>query len=117
MREGHGVEQRKDGSWYNGDWSRDQREGFGKQKDSDGRIYEGYWSNNIPHGQGTFILGGYKYIGQWVEGTKHGQGKEVWTRQADPELEEYQGEFTCGCREGYGTMKYRNGSTFKGYWR
>lgn len=41
-----------DGSYYEGEWSSNNKNGSGIYILADSSIYEGEWRNNLPHGKG-----------------------------------------------------------------
>ena len=118
----------KDGTVYEGEWSRGKRNGQGKCTYSD-RIYSGAWVDDKRHGQGKIIWnkGGEwtgefrdeerwngagtwyytdgKYIGPWANGKRHGQGKLIWDKGG-----EWTGEFKDDKSwNGTGTRHYSDG--------
>ncbi len=94
-----GVDAFEEGT-YCGFWNKaiNKKEGKGIMMYSDGRIYEGYWKNDLPWGNGRWILpSGNVYEGQVHKGKFHGYGRYTWK---DGEF--YVGEMSNGHRDGYG---------------
>jgi hypothetical protein len=74
---------------YEGEFMDGKRHGKGTQFYKDGSKYEGNWSKNLWHGLGTWSWTGdlantqakmpqsIVYVGSFIEGKRHGQGKET----------------------------------------
>jgi hypothetical protein len=55
-RHGRGMEvDRKEGSFYIGEWRYDEKEGYGRLVLESGNIYDGNWLNSVAHGKGKTI--------------------------------------------------------------
>jgi MORN repeat len=47
---------RKEGSFYIGEWRYDEKEGYGRLVLETGNIYDGNWVNSVAHGKGNLFL-------------------------------------------------------------
>ncbi|MDO4957306.1 MAG: hypothetical protein Q4E60_09860 [Bacteroidales bacterium] len=103
---------------------------------SDGSTYTGDMKNNLPHGQGTFVMAsgdkyvgqfqdgkyegfgtytyanGAKYVGEWHANLKHGSGTYVFDSG-----DKFTGEFKNDMPHGQGIMTYANGDEYIGQWK
>jgi hypothetical protein len=84
-----------------------------------GKVYEGGWAYGQRCGRG--LLRYYhngdesllieEYDGEWLEDMKHGAGTHKTIEGV------YTGQFVYNCREGEGSMRYSDGSTYDGGWK
>jgi hypothetical protein len=58
---------------------------------------------------------GVSFSGHWFGGNKS-NGVEIRRRLCDGEIEVYRGGYLCGRKHGPGSLKFADGSTFKGTW-
>jgi hypothetical protein len=65
-----------DGSFYEGEFSRDLRDGCGYYQYAGGDKYLGHWKNDKFNGLGAYIYSnGERFDGNYVDGLREGQGK------------------------------------------
>lgn len=89
---------------YTGFFQNNKRDGTGEiEYTEDQKKVEGLFSNN-DFVEGTLTIGGILYSGKFKNYELFGQGKMVDSEK----LEEFEGEFKDGLREGFGRLK-RNG--------
>eukprot|EP01036_Dinobryon_divergens_P030018 gene30018-39205_t len=75
VRQGKGKITYRDGSFYRGDFNKDQMWGKGIYVGSDGTQYDGEWRANMRQGMGTSLeTDGCIYHGQFWGNMKHGKG-------------------------------------------
>jgi hypothetical protein len=99
---------------YEGAWVEGRRSGAGKGRYSDGSVYKGAWARDLPGGKGqaTYTHAGVSVTvsGEWEAG--------VLRRGSEARGEEnYSGEFQGRLRHGYGTVSFKDGSEYEGFWR
>lgn len=75
-----------------------------------GGIYTGETRNEVPDGDGRFEKGGMTYSGKWTAGRLE-RGKVESRRYV------YEGELINFMFNGYGVCRYKDGSTYWGYWK
>lgn len=75
-----------------------------------GGIYTGETRNEVPDGDGRFEKGGMTYSGKWTAGRLE-RGKVESRRYV------YEGELMNFMFNGYGVCRYKDGSTYWGYWK
>lgn len=110
------------GNTYSGHWIKCKKHGYGEEKLAlEGTSYKGTFDNNVYHGQGEFTWkDGSYYKGSYQFGLKHGQGilfKKSALEGANDRWVMYEGDFSEDKKEGYGEIKWSNGSIFKGYFK
>jgi len=119
---GEGVLRYLDGNIFEGNIKDGKKNGFGTFKYTDGSVYKGEWSNNDINGQGIFIFkNGTIWNGTWKDGLPFDKGQVDF-----PGFGKYQGEWSGEITKddylsffinGFGIMKYSNGSVYEGYWK
>ena len=74
VKNGYGIREYIDGSYYEGDFSNNLFNGEGRYLLKDGDKYIGGFLNNLRHGKGkyTFSDGSY-YIGDWYNNLRTGR--------------------------------------------
>lgn len=125
---------------YSGTMRNYSRDGFGKFVFDNGNRYEGGWKNNEMHGQGTYCFkNGDKYVGTWKNNKMQEDNVEMYFSNGDTykgsllkgkfngrgtieynsssATESYVGQWKNGKRDGYGTLKMRNGDRYVGYFK
>ena len=76
-----------------------------------GFIYTGTLRNNRRYGQGRMVTPkGTIYEGEWL-------GNEIIEGTMLTDKSEYDGQFKNLSPDGYGTMRYKNGSFYRGMWQ
>lgn len=141
LRHGKGVYHWNSGTVYDGEWANDLKCGYGKMT-VDWGTYEGLWKDDHRYGNGKETNNkGEVFEGFWYDGdtadnvfytyngvTKRGkivQGKFVEENISVPKGEfkkenydngYYEGEFSKGKRNGFGTYRWNSGSRFEGNW-
>jgi hypothetical protein len=91
-----------DGSFYDGEYSNNQRNGQGTMNRSacGGTTYVGSWFNGEMEGHGIlYYSDNSKYEGSFKGGQFHGTGSFLWTHSV---LQKYQGEWYRGVKNGKG---------------
>ena len=104
----------KNGNIYNDDWEKGTKTGKGIMKYSKA-IYEGEWKNNLHERKGKVIyfLEEGKIDVYEGEFKNHRQGKGKY-KYSNGNV--YNGDWYCGLREGWGSMKYSDG-IYVGEWK
>lgn len=107
------------GLYYDGEWLHGEFHGQGVLTTATGKVYEGGWAYGQRCGRG--LLRYYhngdesllieEYDGEWLEDMKHGAGTHKTIEGV------YTGQFVYNCREGEGSMRYSDGSTYDGGWK
>ena len=93
-RSGQGVETYANGARYEGGWFQNKWDGEGTYTDDRGRAYRGRWNNSGRHEKGIFMsANGDIYVGDMRVGT-----------------------FGSVKPSGKGTIKYADGTVFRGKW-
>ncbi|KAH3714408.1 hypothetical protein Pelo_19082 [Pelomyxa schiedti] len=89
------------------------RSGTGRSR-LEGGHYTGRLVNNQMDGRGTFRyhMPLDNYDGQWFQGVKEGRGKYTW---ADGTT--YDGQWAKGEKEGWGVLAKPNGGRYEGMWK
>eukprot|EP00918_Siedleckia_nematoides_P073284 GHVU01159957.1.p1 GENE.GHVU01159957.1~~GHVU01159957.1.p1 ORF type:complete len:625 (+),score=154.53 GHVU01159957.1:1379-3253(+) len=110
-QEGYGVYKWKDGRVYEGEWRDGERTGYGILRDADGTVGRGEWRNDEPEGCGELRLkNDTVYEGEWrIDGEMECYG--VLREDGDV----YEGQLKGG-KEGWGMMRYANGTEKAGWW-
>ncbi|MDA9773446.1 caspase family protein [Saprospiraceae bacterium] len=135
-KDGKGSFQFKDGSIYQGSFSKSTFQGYGVMNYSNKNVYKGYWKNHKRSGKGTLTLangdvyvgqfkenvfwgkGKYTYVdgifydGEWVNHLAHGKGVYRYGPN-----EKYEGSFFKGQFSGVGAFHYDDGSIYIGNWK
>ena len=103
-----------DGSFYEGEFSRDLRDGCGYYQYEGGDKYLGNWKNDKFNGQGTYIYSnGERFDGNYLEGLREGHGKFFAFNGGI-----YDGNFVRDKRNGHGTYTYfGTAESYEGYWQ
>jgi len=89
-KEGYGIFEWADNSFYAGNFQNGEINGFGVYQWPDKKKFEGFWMNNLMHGEGVFT---------WQDGRK------------------YKGAYVQDKKEGYGELSWPDGKLFKGFWK
>ncbi|KAM6962472.1 ankyrin repeat and MYND domain-containing protein 1 [Aplochiton taeniatus] len=90
-----------------------KRQGHGVQEWRDGSRYEGEFLNGLKHGAGKFTWkNGEFYEGSFFKDYRHGPGRYSW-----PSGHRFIGKFYLNRKEGYGLQELPDGSTFQGLYR
>ncbi|CAJ0568198.1 unnamed protein product, partial [Mesorhabditis spiculigera] len=77
-----------------------------------GNTYQGQWQNGKRHGLGIEARGRWVYRGEWTQGLKGRYGvRHSTTNQA-----KYQGTWSAGFHDGYGTEVYADQGSYQGQW-
>lgn len=77
------------------------------------KVYEGDWENDVKHGKGVEILEkGSKYEGGYSNGKPEGYGTFQWGNG-----EGYEGEWKNGLKHGSGMWKGIKGESYLGEWK
>ena len=125
----------EDGSTYTGQYRNGLRHGYSCEVSSDGSIYSGYWLCDYKSLKGRFIMAetgdcitgmiqrgkicgeaecesinGVLRTGNFEEGKLEGLGTEVDLAAKT----QYRGEFMDGEKEGWGVLKFEDGSFYEG---
>lgn len=114
---------RKEGSFYIGEWRYDEKEGYGRLVLESGNIYDGNWVNSVAHGKGKIIYfhkfltykgkyydsTGVLYTGDFECDLQHGYGREDY-----PDGKYYEGQFEQGVKNGYGEIYWATGDKYQG---
>jgi hypothetical protein len=119
-----------DGTSYIGEKFLGLRQGQGTYYFQDGYRYEGTWEDDHMTGFGILWIDDIKwYEGEWKESTFHGKGivYNLTPEEAEPgkvymkdlneienAWEKYEGKFSKGSKQGFGTLTLTNGETFTG---
>lgn len=136
QREGYGVLERADGTWYCGEWHADRRHGHGEALFLPaGTTYRGEWYRGLRHGPGSLtypngvvVTGvwnndeqepevcaryadGSVYEGSWQHDTRHGSG--VYT---DAQKCVHSGTWSRDVRCGAGDVRFPNGVVLRATW-
>ena len=69
-----------------------------------------------PHGWGKYLVlknGQYveEYEGEWMQGVRQGNGMKLYANG-----ESYEGDFVAGLRHGRGRYNFTNGDVYNGEW-
>ena len=137
---GYGIETRKDGAFYEGEFQNGSYHGFGKYTFSfddnietvegiwennevsgngtvifkDGERYFGEWRNDARNGFGTtFSKDNFNYTGQWKNSTFHGAGIYYY-EFLGTEYDRYDGNFENGQFVKPGILYWKNGDKYEG---
>ncbi|CAD5115533.1 unnamed protein product [Dimorphilus gyrociliatus] len=113
LRNGFGVYQYENEFYrYEGEWKDGMKHGHGKLIMKDGSFYEGEFSKGEIEGHGCRFsaLTGNKYSGQFHQGEFHGHGTMYY---GDGSV--YEGEWSSNKRQGYGIFKCKNNEVYEGY--
>ena len=110
-RHGFGIELRRDGMKYEGEWRTDLYHGKGKLFVDNEVLYEGTFNTGTYHGDGKIVRLDSSYEGQWNHGTYHGRGRHTTPKGT------FEGEFYYNVRHGSGTFTEPNGNVYTGRWR
>lgn len=108
LRQGKGTYYYHEGYRYEGTWEEDQMSGFGiLWVNDDIKWYEGEWKNNTFDGKGII----YNLTPEELEPQKNysndlNQVGNGWIK--------YEGKFSKGAKDGFGTLFLSNGDTFTG---
>nr|XP_061831494.1 ankyrin repeat and MYND domain-containing protein 1-like [Nerophis lumbriciformis] len=87
-----------------------QRQGFGVQERLDGSTYEGEFVHGLKHGKGRYTWkSGEFYEGSFYKDYRHGDGVYCW-----PSGNKFIGRFYLNWREGYGKHLFPDGAIFEG---
>eukprot|EP00920_Eleutheroschizon_duboscqi_P010876 GHVT01025573.1.p1 GENE.GHVT01025573.1~~GHVT01025573.1.p1 ORF type:complete len:852 (+),score=120.93 GHVT01025573.1:204-2759(+) len=127
-RYGLGTSTDADGTKYAGEWKDSIRAGRGTCTYPTGGSYCGAWRANNKNGFGTMVWTdpAQRYTGGWVAGAPEGYGRHTWLAVAGVEqlrgmflpefqrLNEYQGQWKAGRRQGHGVFQFSDGSTYDG---
>jgi hypothetical protein len=102
-----------DGVTYEGQWQRGRRAGKGTISYKDGSYYRGDFYKEQMWGRGVYVdsANGYQYDGDWRMNMRQGFGTEMIS---DGSI--YYGEFWANMRHGSGKVTYADGSSFEGRW-
>lgn len=126
---------------YSGTLRNHIREGFGKFEFDNGNRYEGEWKNGEMHGQGSlYYKNGERYVAIWKKGVMQNGYVEHYNKDGDiykgnvlvidgqvrydgegtmeyhsgsPKVS-YVGHWKNGNRDGYGVLRFSNGSRYEG---
>ncbi|OMJ88251.1 hypothetical protein SteCoe_9834 [Stentor coeruleus] len=110
MKAGQGIEIRKDGSKYTGNFRDDLRDGKGRLIYANGDYYEGVFKKGKAEGKGKYVAyEGVTYEGQYKNDMKNGFGKELWADGS-----EFEGFFENNLKIGHGKFKWKDGSVYEG---
>jgi len=119
------VNDKKNATQKKGCVSGDCKNGFGKYILNNSKYYYNYYEGNFKNGErngkGTLVKNTYnsydkkftetlRYVGQFKNGQYHGKGKETTT------LNEYDGNWKYGQKNGYGVFTLGKLSIYKGNW-
>ncbi|KIH60359.1 MORN repeat protein [Ancylostoma duodenale] len=77
-----------------------------------GNTYHGQWQNGKRHGLGVEQRGRWTYKGEWTQGQKGRYG----VRNSATSQARYQGTWSGGYHDGYGTEIYVDGGNYQGQW-
>uniref|UniRef100_A0A158P921 Junctophilin n=1 Tax=Angiostrongylus cantonensis TaxID=6313 RepID=A0A158P921_ANGCA len=77
-----------------------------------GNTYHGQWQNGKRHGLGVEQRGRWSYKGEWTQGQKGRYG----VRNSATSQARYQGTWSGGYHDGYGTEIYVDGGNYQGQW-
>lgn len=77
-----------------------------------GNTYHGQWQNGKRHGLGVEQRGRWTYKGEWTQGQKGRYG----VRNSAISQARYQGTWSGGYHDGYGTEIYVDGGNYQGQW-
>ncbi|ETN73069.1 MORN repeat protein [Necator americanus] len=77
-----------------------------------GNTYHGQWQNGKRHGLGVEQRGRWTYKGEWTQGQKGRYG----VRNSSTSQARYQGTWSGGYHDGYGTEIYVDGGNYQGQW-
>jgi len=135
LKHGTGTEIKTDGSYYKGQWSKNQKhgdaaidfsgpdnasysgsvsqgklDGYGFYK-SKAIIYEGEFKHDSKEGEGTLLNpdGTFEYHGNWKKGIRHGNGIRQYQDGS-----EYVGSFFNNKKHGKGKETYSNEDIYEG---
>ena len=99
-KEGKGIENLSDGSYYTGEFKHSKFEGKGEYVWADGRKYKGDFKNGKMDGEGEATWpNGNKYIGKYENGNKKGDGTYYWGKGSY-----YKGKFLNNYPHGDGVI-------------
>lgn len=119
---------------YEGEWCQTKKNGFGLLEFRNGSFYKGFFQNDIAHGLGVYysnnrtqyyglfskgkthgfgmfknLVTGYFYQGQWYEDKQSDFGIENYSNKSN-----YTGEFDDGIKHGIGMLTLADGSFYAG---
>lgn len=101
-----------DGTFYEGDWYRNEMHGFGKKTFDSGSYYEGEFQHDSYCGHGEYHSDdGWHTEGEYKNNKLNGKGKYYFSSGTV-----YEGEFQSDCFNGHGVMRYKNGDVYDGEW-
>ena len=99
-----------------------QTQSSGKLVMDNGSVYEGELKDGMPNGKGTMRCVGHEWYEElfFNRNTWNSNRNELLFSEngtIGAEINVYEGSFKEGKRNGYGEIRYANGSMFKGYYR
>lgn len=114
LKHGHGKLTMRDGSFYEGEFSKGEIEGHGCRFSAlNGNKYSGQFHQGEFHGTGTmYYADGNVYEGEWSGNRRQGYG--IFKSKNNKEI--YEGYLFNNKRHGEGTMIYENGDRYDGDW-
>lgn len=120
-KHGKGVHFYSDGSWYDGDYEKDQITGTGTfyygPTSTHYIKFEGEFFENKKHGFGTLSYrDGGKYVGCYKDNLMHGEGTRFYGRD-ERVFEKFQGQWVNGLKHGLGLSFLRKGGFYEGVWK
>ncbi|XP_055006624.1 ankyrin repeat and MYND domain-containing protein 1 [Boleophthalmus pectinirostris] len=112
QRPGPRVQERSDGSRYEGEFRNGLKHGTGRFTWKDGQFYEGSFYKEARHGHGVLCSpSGDKFIGKFYLSREEGYGQHLFSSGSH-----FQGLYHVGCRLGPGVLSYPDGRQDVGLW-
>ena len=110
-RQGPGVQEWPDGTYFKGEWSENKACRFGYFCNANGDSLQGWWVNDKSNGKGLFkYTSGNYYDGDWKNNKRTGFAVERAGNSV------YKGFFRDGLKHGFGIQQWKEGNQYTGNW-
>mmetsp|Transcript_85135 Transcript_85135/g.237588 ORF Transcript_85135/g.237588 Transcript_85135/m.237588 type:complete len:385 (+) Transcript_85135:87-1241(+) len=97
------------GTVYSGEWLGDLRDGEGVEVRRDGTTYRGQFEKGQAHGKGVYTQKDVTIVAIWSRGKLCGDGTET-----HKDGTRYEGQYEDGVKSGHGTYTFEEGSLYEG---